>query len=81
MKFEAAAMIPGFANMFQKGTEPSAKSSQSGARDGSTQFACNWRAGACADPTRPSAATAARTPSLFTGNRVARWAAAVAFGL
>jgi len=68
-------MTPGFANMFQNGTEPSAKSSQSGAREGSTQFACNWWAGACADPTRASAAIAATTPSLFTSDRLARAAA------
>src|SRR5437870_3698455 len=77
MRFEASAVTPGRAKRFQNGTEPSAKSSQRGVfpvkRE---QFAWSCCAGARALPRRARAAeaatAAARTPSLFTGNRLAR---------
>src|SRR5439155_4718274 len=77
MRFEASAVTPGRAKRFQNGTDPSAKSSQSGVFPvNSEQFACSSCAGARPLPRRARAAAAAtaaaRTPSLFTGNTVAR---------
>jgi len=76
MKLDANAVTPRFAKRFQNGTEPSAKSSQSGGLPvKSEQFACSRSAGARELPrSAKAAATAtatARTASLFTGNRVA----------
>src|SRR5712691_1219842 len=73
MRFDASATTPGLAKRFQNGTEPSAKSSQTGICDGSTQLACKAFpcAGAPVPPARARAAAAASTPSLFTGLRVA----------
>src|SRR5438093_12344793 len=76
MKLDASAVTPRRAKRFQKGTDPSAKSSQSGDLPlKSAQFACRRSAGARVLPRSANAAAtataAARTPSLFTGNRVA----------
>src|SRR3954462_2298315 len=68
MRLDASAVTPGLAKRSQKGTEPSAKSSQSGGFPvKSEQFACSCCAGAPFPPASASARTAAtRTPSLFT---------------
>src|SRR2546423_5545505 len=67
MKLDASATTPGFANRFQNGTEPSAKSSQTGVCDGSTQLACTCCAGApCPPASERATAATTRTPSLFT---------------
>src|SRR5947208_16343908 len=74
MRLDASAVTPGLANRFQKGTEPSAKSSQSGAAwvPKREQFACSCCAGAPFPPVSASARTAAtRTPNLFTRLTVA----------
>ena len=69
---DASAVTPGLAKMFQKGTEPSAKSSQRGVLVKREQFACSCCAGAPFPPASASARTAAtRTPSLFTRLTVA----------
>src|SRR6266487_2401628 len=73
MRLEASAVTPGLAKRFQKGTEPSAKSSQSGVLPPKReQFACSCCAGAPFPPASASARTAAtRTPNLFTRLTVA----------
>src|SRR5438094_5022574 len=73
MRLDASAVTPGLAKRFQKGTEPSAKSSQSGVLPPKReQFACSCCAGAPFPPASASASTAAtRTPSLFTERTVA----------
>src|SRR6266550_1333728 len=74
MRLDASAVTPGLANRFQKGTELSAKSSQSGAAwvPKREQFACSCCAGAPFPPVSASARTAAtRTPNLFTRLTVA----------
>src|SRR5712691_178531 len=73
MRFDASAVTPGLAKRFQKGTEPSAKSSQSGVLPPKReQFACSCCAGAPFPPVSASARTAAtRTPNLFTRLTVA----------
>src|SRR6266704_4755038 len=73
MRLDASAVTPGFAKRFQKGNEPSAKSSHQGVLvPKREQFACSCCAGAPFPPASASASTAAtRTPSLFTRLTVA----------
>src|SRR6266566_1024319 len=73
MRLDASAVTPGLAKRFQKGTEPSAKSSQSGVLlPKREQFASICCAGAPFPPASASARTAAtRTPNLFTRLTVA----------
>jgi hypothetical protein len=67
------ATMPGFANRFQKGTEPSAKSSQTGVCDGRTQFACSRLAADGPGPSVNMSATAAtRTPTFLTVPYISR---------
>src|SRR5205809_6538190 len=65
--------MPGFAKMFQNGTEPSAKSSHTGVRDGSVQLVANSFAGAPFPPVSASAsATTTRSPRRGTLHKVSR---------
>src|SRR2546430_8690353 len=68
MKFDAAATIPGFANCSQKGTEPSAKSIQTGFVDGSVQASPVAASGAAgrAEAVRPATASRRSRETLFT---------------
>ena len=61
MKFAAAAMTPGRANIGQYGTEPSAKSIQSGVLFGrSHSRACAWPGAAAKRATQPRRTTKSR---------------------
>src|SRR5689334_24745775 len=64
MKFEAAATLPGFANSSQKGTEPSAKSIQTGFLDGREQASVAAALGAVG---RAEAVTPATTTKSTNG--------------
>ena len=55
-------MTPGFANMFQNGTDPSAKSSHNGALPKSEQFACSGWAGAPFPPVSARASDSDEDP-------------------
>jgi len=63
MKFAAAAITPGRANTCQKGTEPSAKSTQSVPRPEIPHVPASARCGTAA---KPAQAASAMTRSLFT---------------
>src|SRR6266516_1396151 len=67
MKFEAAAITPGFAKVCQKGTEPSAKSIQSVPRPGIPHAPASARCGAAANAAQ---AQRAMTSSLLTDPRL-----------
>src|SRR4051794_20672755 len=69
MKFEAASTAPGLANCSQNGTEPSAKSIQTGFFAGSEQASAVAASGVAgrADAERPAtAASRTSSESLFT---------------
>src|SRR6476660_6977180 len=68
MKFDAAATMPGFANCSQKGTEPSAKSIQTGFVGGSAQASPVAASGAPgrAEAVRPATASSRSRETLFT---------------
>ena len=75
MKLEAAATTPGFANSSQKGTDPSAKSIQTGFLAGSEQALAVAASGAvgCADAVRPAAASStSRSVAFFIFERAKR---------
>src|SRR5205814_7253590 len=75
MKFEAAATAPGFANSSQNGTEPSAKSIQTGFLVGSEQGSPVAAPGAAgrADAVRPATASSdSRKAALFIFERAKR---------
>jgi len=72
MKFDAAATTPGLANCSQNGTEPSAKSIQTGFFDGSAHASAVAALGAAgrAEAVRPTAASKSRSATLlFTSER------------
>src|SRR5439155_18286557 len=79
--FGTAAMTPGFANIRQKGTFPSAKSNQYGALPGSVH-SCRSDGGvvgtgsavASVPPASSAVTSAVRTPSLRTGDNSSRGA-------
>ncbi len=61
MKFAAAAITPGCANICQYGTEPSAKSIQSGVLFGrSHSRACAWPGAAAKSAMQPRRTTSSR---------------------
>jgi hypothetical protein len=72
MKLEAASTVPGFANSSQKGTEPSAKSIQTGFFAGSEQAsvaAASGAAGRAEAVVRPATASSRSRKILFTRAR------------
>src|ERR671931_1032948 len=62
MKFDAAAITPGRANVCQNGTEPSAKSIQSVPLPGIPQVPAD---ACCGDPAKAAKAASAMTTSLL----------------
>jgi hypothetical protein len=74
MKLDAAATTPGLANWSQNGTDPSAKSIQTGFFAGSTHASPVAASGAAgrADAVRPATASSIRTATLFIFERAKR---------
>src|ERR671912_1227061 len=72
MKFEAAAMIPGLAKRYQKGTEPSAKSTHAVAAPLFGRAHASAARASCAVPAKNASAATPATKSFLTAWMVAR---------